>query len=128
MSGRKRGCMLDGYRDKVEELLDAGCTFADIADRIAEEDGIYVEPATVAYFVRSRKLSSKVTQGCRNNRIDIPKCAECEYRHLVTDQYKKPSIYICTKIWVRINSGCKSSPMSCPKRDIERDCEERGSR
>ena len=65
--------MLDGYRDKVEELLDAGCSFADIADRIAEEDGIYVEPATVAYFVRSRKLSSKVTQGCRNNRIDIPK-------------------------------------------------------
>ena len=120
--------MLDGYRDKVEELLDAGCTFADIADRIAEEDGIYVEPATVAYFVRSRKLSSKVTQGCRNNRIDIPKCAECEYRHLVTDQYKKPGIYICTKIWVRINSGCKSSPMNCPKRDSERDCEERGSR
>lgn len=92
MSGRKRGCMLDSYRDRVEELLDAGCTFADISDHMAEEEQIYVEPTTVAYFVRSRKLSSKVTQGCRNNRI---------------------------------NSGCKSSPMSCPKRDIERDCEER---
>lgn len=89
MSGRKRGCMLDSYRDRVEELLDAGCTFADISDHMAEEEQIYVEPTTVAYFVRSRKLSSKVTQGCRNNRIDIPKCAECEYRHLVTDQYKK---------------------------------------
>ena len=66
--------------------------------------------------------TGKSCEKCRNNRIDIPKCAECEYRHLVTDQYKKPSIYICTKIWVRINSGCKSSPMSCPKRDIERDC------
>ena len=68
--------MLDSYRDRVEELLDAGCTFADISDHMAEEEQIYVEPATVAYFVRSRKLSSKVTQGCRNNRIDIPKCAD----------------------------------------------------
>ena len=62
--------MLDSYRDRVEELLDAGCTFADISDHMAEEEQIYVEPTTVAYFVRSRKLSSKVTQGCRNNRIE----------------------------------------------------------
>ena len=54
--------MLDSYRDRVEELLDAGCTFADISDHMAEEEQIYVEPTTVAYFVRSRKLSSKVTQ------------------------------------------------------------------
>ena len=126
MRGRKRGCTLDNYRDRVEEMLDAGCTFSDIADRLAEEE-IYVDSTAVAYFVRSRRLSSKVTQGCRNRRIDIPKCKECEYRHLVMDQYNEPSIYICTKIWMRIRSGCKSSPMSCPKRDIERDCEERWS-
>lgn len=82
------------------------------------------------YIVGQETLSDDelLSKACRNNRIDIPKCAECEYRHLVTDQYKKPGIYICTKIWVRINSGCKSSPMNCPKRDSERDCEERGSR
>ena len=74
--------MLDSYRDRVEELLDAGCTFADISDHMAEEEQIYVEPTTVAYFARSRKLSSKVTQGCRNNRIDIPKCAAVSYTHL----------------------------------------------
>ena len=50
--------MLDSYRDRVEELLDAGCTFADISDHMAEEEQIYVEPTTVAYFVRSRKSVS----------------------------------------------------------------------
>lgn len=73
MSGRKRGCMLDSYRDRVEELLDAGCTFADISDHMAEEEQIYVEPTTVAYFVRSRKLSSKVSTHLENKqRIPIP--------------------------------------------------------
>lgn len=82
--------MLDSYRDRVEELLDAGCTFADISDHMAEEEQIYVEPTTVAYFVRSRKLSSKVTQGCRNNRIAIYR-ATLAKGYFLPERKPKPS-------------------------------------
>ncbi len=116
--------MFDPYTVQIKELLDGGCTYQQIADRLGDHFGDAVNASSLAYFCKNRGLRSLVTQGCRDGRIEIPNCNECDSCKLVTNTTETGTIRVCTEMWKAVSRSCLSSPMWCVKRDIGKYCEE----
>lgn len=113
-SGRKS--MLDPYKNEIKEMLESGYTYKRIADEISPKFDDVIEANTVCYFAKSRGLKSRITQGNRNGRIDIPCCENCEKCIEVKTANGTGTRRLCTSIWRLIGARCYTSPMDCPKR------------
>lgn len=120
----KRKSKFDVYSEEIEKRLECGFTYEQIAEAMQEHFEEDISEASIAYFIRARGLKSKVTQGCRNGRIDIPKCDECDSCKLVANTAGTGTIRVRTEMWKAVSRSCLSSPMWCGKRDIEKWCEE----
>lgn len=122
--GRSRRSMFDPYITQIKELLDGGCTYQQIADRLENCFDDAVNVSSLAAFCKRRGLRSLVTQGCRNGRIEIPNCNECQHCKLTQNSTRTKTVRVCDQIPAIISRSVLNSPMDCPKRDFEKYCEE----
>lgn len=116
--GRKPGSVLDQYIDEIKIMLDSGCTYQQIADELSVYFDDVVNTGTLASYCKRRGLRSLVTQGCRNGRIDIPRCNECEHCKLTKNSTRSGTVRVCSQLWVVVSRSVRNSPMDCPKRDM----------
>lgn len=115
---KTRPSRLDPYMDEIAEMLVAGCTYSKIADEMSLHfDDWAVSYGAVACFVKRNGLESKVTQGCRNDRIIIPQCDGCESCVLVLNTTKSSRVRVCMELKEIVSRSVITSPMECPKRE-----------
>ena len=115
---KTRPSRLDPYMDEIAEMLAAGCTYSKIADEMSLHfDDWAVSYGAVAGFVKKNGLESKVTQGCRNDRIIIPQCDGCESCVLVLNTTKSSRVRVCMELKEIVSRSVITSPMECPKRE-----------
>ena len=115
---KTRPSRLDPYIDEIAEMLAAGCTYSKIADEMSLHfDDWAVSYGAVAGFVKKNGLESKVTQGCRNDRIIIPQCDGCESCVLVLNTTKSSRVRVCMELKEIVSRSVITSPMECPKRE-----------
>lgn len=120
--GRKKGSMFDPYAAQIKELLDGGCTYQQIADRLGDHFDDAPNASSLAAFCKSRGLRSLVTQGCRDGRIEIPNCDECGHCKLTQNSTRTKTVRVCDQIPAIISRSVLNSPMDCPKRDAGKFC------
>lgn len=116
-SGRKTGSMLDQYAYEIKEMLDSGCTYQHIADELSNHFDDVVNATTVSSYCRRRDMRSLVTQGCRNGRIYIPRCDECDSCKITKNSTRSGTVRVCSLLWVIVSRSVLNSPMDCPKRE-----------
>lgn len=115
---KTRPSRLDPYMDEIAEMLASGCTYSKIADEMSLHfDDWAVSYGAVAGFVKRNGLESKVTQGCRNDRIIIPQCDGCESCILVLNTTKSSRVRVCVELKEIVSRSVITSPMECPKRE-----------
>ena len=115
---KTRPSRLDPYMDEIAEMLAAGCAYSKIADEMSLHfDDWAVSYGAIAGFVKKNGLESKVTQGCRNDRIFIPQCDGCESCILVLNTTKSSRVRVCMELKEIVSRSVITSPMECPKRE-----------
>ena len=124
-SGRHSAFHLEPYTEEIHGFMDKGCTYQKTADAISFHFDSMVPESAVAYFCRKHGIKSRITQGCRKRRINIPHCDECDSCKLVENVSRNRRFRVCTEEWLQIGENIYTSPMDCPKRDIEKYCEGR---
>ena len=123
--GRKQGSVLDQYASEIKAMLDSGCTYQQIADELSNHFDDVVNATTVSSYCRRREMRSLVTQGCRNGRIYIPRCDECENCTLIQNVSRTGWIPMCNELKALIPQRVTTSLIDCPKRDFEKYCKDR---
>lgn len=121
MSGANKGSMFDPYIDEIKEMLDAGCSYGQIADELSGKIDRDFSESAIFHFVRTNGLRSLVTQGCRENRLDIPCCDRCEECTKVWNTELTNKHRLCKLLMAIVSPNCNSSPMQCPKREIRKE-------
>lgn len=124
-SGRHSAFDLEAYIGEIRKLLNSGYTYQQTADTISEYFDRAVPERAIEYFCRKHGIKSRITQGCRGRRIGIPHCDDCDSCRLVRNVRKSRSFRVCTEEWMQIGENIYTSPMDCPKRDLEKYCEGR---
>lgn len=116
---RGRKSKLEPYADEIKAMISDGCTYSKIADEMSLHfDDWAVSYGAVACFVKRNGLESKVTQGCRNDRIIIPQCDGCESCVLVLNTTKSSRVRVCMELKEIVSRSVITSPMECPKREM----------
>lgn len=122
-SGRKS--MFEPYKDTIAELLASGCTYQQVVDYLEPQLGSDYSPSSLSYFCSKNGLASRITQGCRDGRVYVPHCDDCDHCTIVDSVDRERKMRLCMDGLFLIAANCYTSPMHCPKRDIEKYCEER---
>lgn len=119
MQKRVRRSILDPYRAHIESLLAAGCAYQQITDELTERSGKLISFYTVSYYCHSKGLRSRVTQGAKNGRIEIPNCSTCGNCLRAKDDRCKYDTLICKSEMRVVPRSCKTSPMWCHRRRVK---------
>ena len=120
---KTRPSRLDPYMDEIAEMLSAGCTYGEIAEKMSQHfDDKEVTLANIAYIAEKKGLKSKITQGARNNRLYIPDCEKCEHCEKVINTTGTSTTRVCMakKPYRAVSRSVTTSPMYCPKRELNR--------
>ena len=116
---RGRKSRLEPYADEIKAMISAGCTYSKIADEMSLHfDDWAVSYGAIAGFVKKNGLESKVTQGCKDDRIFIPQCDGCESCMLVLNTTKSSRVRVCMELKEIVSRSVVTSPMECPKREM----------
>lgn len=128
---RKRKNILDPYETQIREMAMAGMSYAEISDAVNElmwndnpETDVFISSQRVGYFMRNKGIRSLVTCGNRYGRIDIPVCQECEHYLQIMSSSERSYHKVCMQEKHAMLSTCMSSPMWCPKREVNINAEE----
>lgn len=114
---KRRKSKFDPYLEEITEYIEAGMSIREIAEKLSPYFEDAVADGALYSFIESRGLHSKVTMGGRNKMYDIPLCSKCdECWEIQNTAYS--TVQLCVPCKRLVNRSCKTSPMWCPKRNI----------
>lgn len=116
---RFRRSKFDPYIIEITKYASMGMTVQEIADLISYHFDEPVSKDALYPFMRSRKIQSRVTMGGTNLEFEAPNCDECKNCIEVINT-KGSNIRICLTAKKVVSRSCKTSPMWCYKREVNR--------